>query len=76
VNTRKVSRVIRDSESGTELIVKTDPYATIREVLEEDWPFKKKKSKDWYLVDEKGNDVTDWPISNWDGIAEIRFSDY
>ncbi|MFW9768662.1 MAG: hypothetical protein ACFFF9_17210 [Candidatus Thorarchaeota archaeon] len=72
---RIVSRVVRDSERGTELIVKADPYATIRETLEDDWPFKKKKSSRWYLLDERGNDVTDRPISDWDGIAVIYFEE-
>ena len=69
-----VSRVIRDSRNGLETIIQAHPNTSIREALEDDWPFEKKKSSDWYLVDEKGNDVTNWPISHWDGIAVSHYT--
>lgn len=71
----KVSRVVRDTESGIEKIIRADPNITIRHILEKDWTFPKKKSSRWYLVDEVGNDITDRPISDWDGIAVIHFED-
>ena len=70
-----MSRVIRDSRSGVETIVQAQPNSTIREVLEDDWPFEKNAAGEWYLVDERGNDVSNWPISNWDGIVVIRFEE-
>jgi len=68
-----LSRVIRDSVTGAETIIQANENSSMREVLEDDWPFKMKESDDWYLVDASGNDVTNWPISNWDGIAVIHF---
>jgi hypothetical protein len=70
-----LSRVIRDSESGAEAIVHVHPNSSICEVLESNWPFKKKKSSDWYVVDKNTNDVTNWPVSNWDGTATVRYRD-
>lgn len=71
-----LSRGIRDSISGVERIVKAPPDVSIRDILVRDWTFRKKVSTNWYVVDENGNDVTDWPICNWEGIAVIRFDDY
>jgi hypothetical protein len=69
------SRVIRDSESGEEKIIKGHPNSSIQEVLEEHWPFKREARGEWYLTDERGNDVTKWPLSNWEGIATLRYSE-
>ncbi|MFW9786738.1 MAG: hypothetical protein ACFFE1_03625 [Candidatus Thorarchaeota archaeon] len=69
------SRVIRDSVSGEERIIQAHPNSSIHEVLRDDWPFRKKISDDWYLIDEDGNDITNWPISNWDGVAILRYRD-
>lgn len=70
------SRVIRNSISGEETLIQADANVSIREIFEDKWPFQKKVLSDWYIVDENGNDVTDWPISNWEGTAVIYFSDY
>ncbi len=70
-----MSRVIRNPDTGTEKIIQAHPNSSIREILEDDWPFSRKKSGYWYVVDARGNDVTNWPISNWDGVAIIRFRD-
>jgi hypothetical protein len=75
MSNKAVSRVVRDTESGIEKIIRAHPSKTIRHILEKDWPFPKKKSRRWYLVDEVGNDVTDRPISDWEGIANIQFED-
>jgi hypothetical protein len=70
-----MSRVIRDPDTGAEMVIRAHPNSSIREVLEDDWPFSRTKSGYWYVVDARGNDVTNWPISNWDGVAIIRFRD-
>lgn len=70
-----LSRVVRHSITGEEVIVHGHPNSTIQEILKNKWPFEMKQSKNWYLVDEDGNDVTSWPISNWDGVAVIYFRD-
>ena len=78
MNKRKdgvLNRVVRDDESGAEFIIRAQPDASIREILERNWPFRQKKSRRWYLKDQIGNDVTDRPISDWDGIAVIHFED-
>ncbi|MFW9793374.1 MAG: hypothetical protein ACFFEE_03650 [Candidatus Thorarchaeota archaeon] len=67
-----LNRVIRDTVTGEEIIIRAHPSSSASEVLRDDWPFKTKRSDNWYLVDEDGNDVTNWPISNWDGIAIIH----
>ena len=69
-----MSRVIRDSRSGVETILQAHPNSSIREVLEDYWPFEKKATGEWYLIDEGGNDVSNWPISNWEGIAVIHYT--
>ena len=70
-----VSRVVFNAESGEERLIQGHPNSSMRELLEDDWPFRKRISKDWYLVDQNGNDVTNWPVSNWDGIATLRYRD-
>jgi hypothetical protein len=67
------SRVICDSQSGEERIVRGHPNSSIQEILEDDWPFSRKARGEWYVTDERGNDITNWPISNWEGIATIRY---
>ena len=57
-------------------MIQADANVSIREIFEDKWPFQKKVLSDWYIVDENGNDVTDWPISNWEGTAVIYFSNY
>jgi hypothetical protein len=69
------SRVIRDSESGEDRIIKGHPNSSIEEILENHWPFKRKVKGEWYLTDERGNDVTNWPLSNWEGIATLKYSE-
>ena len=67
------SRVIRDSQSGEEKIIKGHPNTSIQEIFEDYWPFREKARSEWYVTDEKGNDITSWPMSNWEGIATIRY---
>ncbi|MFW9805814.1 MAG: hypothetical protein ACFFFK_03725 [Candidatus Thorarchaeota archaeon] len=68
------SRVIRDFQSGEEKIVRGHPNSSIQELLEDHWPFNGKVRGEWYVTDERGNDITNWPLSNWEGIATIRYS--
>jgi hypothetical protein len=70
-----LSRVVRNTTDAEERIFQAHPNSSIREVLEEDWPFKHRPTNEWYLIDENGNDVTDWPISNWEGVATLRYRD-
>jgi hypothetical protein len=70
-----LSRLVRDQVSRKEIIIDGHENTSIREILKDSWPFDQKMDSEWYITDEKGNDVTNWPISNWDGIAHIHFKE-
>ena len=64
--------VTSDVTKKKEYFVYGAPEETVREVVENDWPFKGKlKSKDWYVIDERTNDVSDNFYSEVEGTLKV-----
>lgn len=70
-----IVRVVKsDVAKRKEYFVYGAPEETVREVVENDWPFKGKlKSRDWYVVDSKANDVSDKIYSDVEGTLKVVF---
>lgn len=66
------TRVILDSSSGQECLVNGPASQTFREACIDDWPFDSiGKREPWIIRDDRGNDVSDLPLSEYNGIATI-----
>ncbi len=66
--------VISDAARNKEYFVYGAPEETVREVVENDWPFKGKlKSREWYVIDSKANDVSDKLYSEVEGTLKVVF---
>ena len=73
LDTSVVSRFIRDPISDEEVIVVGSPDTTFRQACLQDWPFDGIRARsDWIIKDDKGNDITDAPLSRYDGNATIE----
>ncbi len=70
-----MARVVKsDVAKRKEYFVYGAPEETVREVVEHDWPFKGKlKSKDWYVIDSRENDVSDKIYSEVEGTLKVVF---
>ncbi len=69
-----LKRVIREPETGQEIIVSGRADTTFREALRRGWAFRGlSEDSEWIVVDDRGNDISDRPLSEYDGIAEIAF---
>ncbi len=67
------SRVVRDGIEGVEKLVTGSEKTTFREACLDNWQFKSVVRKsDWMVRDERGNDVTDQPLSRFDGVLYIE----
>jgi hypothetical protein len=72
-NPRLYRRVVRDGIEGVEKLVTGSETTTFREACLDNWQFKSvDKKSDWMVRDERGNDVTDQPLSRFDGILFIE----
>lgn len=66
--------VTSDVAKRKEYFVYGAPEETVREVVENDWPFKGKlKSEDWYVIDARENDVSDMIYSEVEGTLKVVF---
>jgi len=69
-----IVRVVTSDVTKREYFVYGKPEELVREVIENDWPFKGKlKSKDWYVIDAKANDVSDKIYSDVEGTLKVVF---
>ncbi|MGY5858653.1 MAG: hypothetical protein RTU63_04735 [Candidatus Thorarchaeota archaeon] len=69
-----VVRVVTSDVAKKEYFVYGKPDEIVREVVENDWPFKGKlKSKEWFVIDEADNDVSGKIYSEVDGILRVVF---
>ncbi len=70
-----IVRVVKsDVAKRKEYFVYGAPEEIVREVVENDWPFKGKlKSKDWYVIDSRENDVSDKIYSEVEGTLKVVF---
>lgn len=67
------SRVVRDGIDGVEKLVTGSEVTTFREACLDNWQFKSVIQKsNWMVRDDRGNDVTDLPLSRFDGILVIE----
>ena len=72
-NPRLFRRVVRDGIDGVEKLVTGSETTTFREARLNNWQFKSViKKSNWMVRDERGNAVTDQPLSRFDGILVIE----
>ena len=63
-------RVIRDGYDGAEFIIEGDEKTTFGEACKEQWQFKSvNRNSNWFIKDERGNDVTDMLLILYSGIG-------
>jgi hypothetical protein len=63
-----------DSGSNDEHLIAGDPNWTYRTTLLKDWPFKNiPKSGEWIVKDERGNDISNTPLGQYDSIASLEY---
>ena len=63
-------RVIKDGPDGNEFIVSGDTETTFGQACKDCWQFESvSRNSSWYIKDERGNDVTDMPLTSSDGIC-------
>lgn len=65
-------RVIKDGVGGADYIVSGDREETFGQACKEYWQFESiRENSDWFIKDERGNDVTDMPLNSFDGICTL-----
>ncbi len=73
LDTSQISRVVIDDYSGEEHVISGSPEMTYRRACVRNWDFDSiSKKGPWIVISEKGNDITDQPLSGYDGIARIK----
>ncbi len=66
-------RVLRAEGYESEIFIRGRKDDILRDVLLADWPLKTKfKEENWYVVDSRGNEVTDSRFSEFEGTLTIR----
>lgn len=71
-DTSSVDRVIIENKSGRRHVISGWKDQTFRSACLEAWVFTSvKKKSDWTIIDDKGNDISDSPMSIYEGIARI-----
>lgn len=74
VDRSTLTRVIKDKSSGAEVLISGKAEDTIKSSLENNWPFDPEHmNMEWHVIDSQGNDVTNQPLSAFDGIATIIY---
>ncbi len=72
-NPRLYRRAVRDGIEGVEKLVTGFETTTFREACIDNWQFKSvDKKSNWMVRDDRNNDVTDKPLSCFDGILIIE----
>jgi hypothetical protein len=70
-----VVRVVVSDVSKKEYFVYGKIDETVREAIDNDWPFKSKlRDRDWKVCDASGNDVTDKMYIDVEGTLNVIFS--
>jgi hypothetical protein len=68
----KIQRVIIDAYTGKEFIISGEQDATFRDACKIEWPFDSiEMGKSWIIQDERGNDISERPLTEYHGIAKI-----
>ncbi|MBN2229762.1 MAG: hypothetical protein JW779_09225 [Candidatus Thorarchaeota archaeon] len=70
----EIVRTVRIAGDDQEYFIRGASNTPLGEILDENWPFHEhsRKSK-WYVVDERGNDVTNQSFSSLEGTASVVF---
>ena len=69
-------RVIRDGYDGLEFIVDGYENTTFGEACKDQWQFESvRKNSDWFIKDERGNDITNEFLISYSGIS-ILLAEY
>lgn len=69
-----VVRVLVSDVSKKEFFVYGALDETVREAVDNDWPFKGKlRDTEWYVIDSHGNDVTSKMYSKVEGTLKVEF---
>jgi hypothetical protein len=67
-----VNRAIIDHNTGKEYVISGRSDQTFRSTCLEIWVFTSmRKKSDWTIIDDKGNDISEAPLSSYDGVAQI-----
>jgi hypothetical protein len=67
-----IARVLTSDINREECLIYGKPESTVREAVKDDWPFERKlKSKDWYIIDERGMDVSERNLSDTEGTLKL-----
>ncbi len=71
-----IYRSFKYSFNNEEYVIGGFPEQTVGDVLRGNWPFKKiKKNDDWMVKDDRGNVVTEQLFSKYDGIIFVELSE-
>ncbi|MFW9927464.1 MAG: hypothetical protein ACFFDM_11990 [Candidatus Thorarchaeota archaeon] len=66
------TRAVKDGVEGIEYLIRGPASSSFRNACLENWQFKNvNKRSSWMVVDEKGNDVTNAPLSRYDGVFTL-----
>ena len=69
-----IVRVVKTDAMKGEYFVYAGLNDTVRKAVDNDWPFKGNlRKKEWHVVDEQGNDVTDQPYIDEEGTLRVVF---
>ena len=72
----EIVRTVRIAGNDREYFIRGAGDSLLGEILHENWPFQEHRQQSkWYVVDERGNDVTNQLLNSLDGTASIIFED-
>ncbi len=67
-----IQRLVLDTNIGKEYIISGSPSQSFRSACKNDWAFQSMKANDvWIIKDERGNDISETSLSEYDGIATL-----
>ena len=78
IDTSIAHRVVRDMATKEEAVIDGDPAVSFRRAMqdEEIWVFSQiSRDSKWIITDDRGNDISDKPLSFFDGMARIEVLD-
>jgi len=68
----KINRAVRDGIDGPERLVVGSETTTFREACIASWQFQcTRRRSNWFVKDDRGNDITNTLLSAFDGIATL-----
>ncbi|MDF1538595.1 MAG: hypothetical protein P1Q69_06805 [Candidatus Thorarchaeota archaeon] len=71
-NPSLMQRVVFDEITRKEHIISGTPSQSFRSACKDDWVFRSMKASDgWIIKDERGNDISDTSLTDYQGIATL-----